>query len=178
MYFTNRAASRSRMKEHNKLPTEIERKFLLSTLPHGIENLESSYIEQGYLTAGDGDTEVRIRNRSGVFTLTYKKGFGLIREEIEVSISQEAFYALWPATGSARVVKTRYLMPWGDLFLEIDAYAESLDSLVMCDIEFSSEKTARSVELPTWLGREITDDLHYANRNLAFYGIPKKTGGR
>ena len=166
------------MKEHNKLPSEIERKFLLSTPPPGIETYDCSHIEQGYLTADDGDTEVRIRNRSGVFTLTYKKGFGLIREEIEVSISQEAFYALWPATGSARVEKTRYLMPWGDLFLEIDAYTGSLNSLVMCEIEYPSEKAAQSIELPKWLGREITDDIRYSNRNLALYGIPKKTGGR
>jgi adenylate cyclase len=173
MYSTSRAASRFKMKEHNRLPNEIERKFLLSALPPGIDSLESSHIEQGYLAATDDDTEVRIRNRSGVFSLTYKKGFGLIREEIEVSISREAFSALWPATEGARVAKTRYIMPWGDLFLEIDAYIEALDSLLMCEIEYPSVESVKSIELPKWLGREITDDIQYSNRNLALYGIPR-----
>lgn len=155
------------------LPREIERKFLLPALPAEIDKLESSHIRQGYLTPVDGDSEVRIRDRDGVHTLAYKKGFGLIRTEIEVAISREAFQALWPATANAWIAKTRYLMPWDDFLLEIDAYEGSLNSLLICEIEYPSTESVQLVELPSWLGKEITDDIRYSNRNLAFYGIPK-----
>lgn len=160
------------MNKEESIPREIERKFLLSKLPDGVERLERSRIKQGYLGPLDGDSETRIRDKDGVYTLAHKRGFGLEREEIEVSISEDAFFALWPATGGARVVKTRHTMPWGDFFLEIDAYEQSLDSLLICEIEYPSKESVNAVELPSWLGREITDDIRYSNRNLARFGIP------
>lgn len=116
---------------------------------------------------------MRIRDNSGEYTLTYKKGSGLVRREIEVSITREAFDALWPATEGLRITKTRYLLPWSDFMLEIDVYHELLEMLIVCEIEYPSQDSANKAELPPWIGAEITDDLRYSNRNLATYGQPR-----
>lgn len=60
---------------------EIERKFLVSTLPTGfLDGYLAEHIEQGYLIL-EAQTELRIRNRDGHCTMTLKHGSGLERVE-------------------------------------------------------------------------------------------------
>jgi adenylate cyclase len=58
---------------------EIEKKFLLSSLPVGVAN--PVVIKQGYLSTGD--PEVRVRQKGTKFFATAKSGDGLVREEKE-----------------------------------------------------------------------------------------------
>ena len=57
---------------------------------------------------------------------------------------------------------------------EVDEYAGALDGLVVAEVEFADEETARGFEPPAWFGRELTDDWRYANRSLAGDGMPEE----
>jgi CYTH domain-containing protein len=156
--------------------SEIERKFVLeggSELTRGIVGVP---IRQGYLAAGEA-VEVRLRAKGDRHFLTVKSGSGLVREEREVELGPEQFEALWPATEDRRIEKTRYEIGVGELVVELDIYHGVLDGLCTAELEFASEEEARSFEPPGWLGREVTEDGRYANRNLALRGRPPEIAG-
>ena len=67
---------------------EIERKFLIKTLPSDLESYPSSHIEQAYLNE---QPVLRIRKKDDTYILTYKSKGMLAREESEFSLTQEAY---------------------------------------------------------------------------------------
>jgi CYTH domain-containing protein len=145
---------------------EIERKWLAGTLPEDVGRAAGTPIEQGYLTAGADGPEVRIRRRDGDCSLTVKGAGELARTEVELPLSLEQFESLWPLTEGRRVLKTRILAPLGaGLTAEVDVYEDR--ALVVAEVEFESVEQAREFAAPPWLGREVTDDPTYKNRNLA-----------
>jgi len=152
---------------------EIERKFVLSAPPPGLDAREHARIEQGYVAVDDNGTEVRVRRRGDKRVMTVKSGSGLVRTEEEWPLEAERFDALWPLTDGRRVVKTRYLVPLDDgLTAEVDVYDGPLDGLVTAEVEFASEHDSEAFAAPDWLGREVTGDARYANRALAVHGLP------
>src|SRR5688572_10318901 len=93
---------------------EIERKFLVRTMPEDLAKFPSSEIAQGYLVITDEGLQVRLRSKDEKYTLTYKRGLGNVREEREVALTREQFATLWPATEGKRLSKTRYEIPFGE----------------------------------------------------------------
>jgi CYTH domain-containing protein len=152
---------------------EVERKFVLSEPPPGLESQPRKRIEQGYLAIGEDGVEVRIRRADGECTLTVKSAPGLVRVEEELEIDERRFEALWQLTPGRRVVKTRYLVGLDDdLTAEVDDYANELEGLMTAEVEFPSEEASASFEPDDWMGREVTGDERYANRSLAVRGTP------
>jgi adenylate cyclase len=149
---------------------EVERKFVVSDRPD-LDGAESAEIDQGYLATG-ADGEVRVRRRGDSFVLTAKRGSGLSREEAEMELDRDAFERLWPLTEGRRLHKRRYVMPEGNLTIEVDVYEGDLEGLVVAEIEFGSEEEARRFDPPAWLGEEVTGDERYLNETLAIQGIP------
>ena len=99
---------------------EIERKFLVRKLPEDLTAYPFTELSQGYLVSSDDGLQVRLRKKGYEYTLTYKRGFGNVREEREVTLSAQQFSTLWPATEGKRLIKTRYEIPLGDRVVEID----------------------------------------------------------
>lgn len=154
------------------MSSEIERKFLLGELPDWLADRAEERISQGYLTNGEGP-EIRLRRAGERTLLTVKEGAGEVREELEVELDPYLFRTLWPLTAGRRVTKTRRREPLGDgRTAEVDVYAENLAGLVVAEVEFSSAKESREFEPPAWLGKEITNDARYANRELAMNDGP------
>lgn len=154
------------------MPSEIERKFLVSTAPDWLGDHPSTRIEQGYL-AIDGDAEVRLRRAGTSLTLTVKRGSGKVREEVEIALGPGQFNELWPLTEGRRLVKTRYVVPLGDrLRAEVDVYSGPLAGLVTAEVEFESPSRSRSFRARKWMGEELTGDPRYSNRSLAADGDP------
>ncbi len=152
---------------------EIERKFLLAELPGNLLAHRSRAITQGYLAIGADGSEVRVRRAGERLLLTAKRGGGLVRAEAEVELSAEQFERLWPATEGRRVEKTRYEIPAADgLVIELDVYAGALSGLLVAEVEFPDTAAAARFAVPSWFGRELTDDDAYKNRRLAVDGIP------
>ena len=150
---------------------EIERKFLLGDLPPTMRFARREPIRQGYV-ALDGDTEVRVRITPDRATLTIKSGRGGVRTEEELALDKRRADALWELTEGRRVQKTRRRVRVGDAVVEVDEYGGALDGLVVAEVEFDDEDTARSFRAPSWFAREVTDDPRYSNRRLAVDGIP------
>jgi CYTH domain-containing protein len=146
---------------------EIERKFLVRKLPDGLTTYSSNEISQGYLVSLDDGLQVRLRKSGERHTLTFKRGTGNVREEREVELTAKQFDALWPATESKRLVKTRYEIPLGERTVEIDLYHDRHEGLIVAEVEFDEEEAAKNFQPPDWLGDDVTGDPRYSNQLLA-----------
>jgi CYTH domain-containing protein len=147
---------------------EIERKYLLQSLPQFPATARSYRMDQGYFANEPGRVR-RTQAPDGTisYTHTIKKGSGLVREEIERVISPDEFESLWPRTTGRRLTKTRTKVPEDNLVWEVDDY-DDLD-LVVAEIELPTPDT--SVTIPDWLAplvvREVTGERAYLNSALA-----------
>lgn len=146
---------------------EIERKFLtdIKQLPFCPQDYPCRHIEQGYLCTAP---VVRIRRDDDHYFLTYKSKGLLIREEYNLPLSREAYEHLLSKTDGRIIVKKRYMIPLQDgLVLELDIFERDLAPLVLAEIEFPDENTARSYCPPEWLGEDVTYSPVYHNSTLS-----------
>jgi adenylate cyclase len=156
---------------------EIERKFVVEQPPQQLEDCRSDHIRQGYLVSGQGDTEVRLRDRDGERTLTVKQGRGRVRAEEEIGVQDDGFERLWPLTEGARLEKRRHAYPLnGDLTVEVDVYEGELEGLIIVEVEFPSEGAAEAFQPPNWFAAEVTDDARFSTQVLATEGRPDGSG--
>ena len=151
---------------------EIERKFLINSLPDKLLECKSASIEQGYLDFGDEDEpERRIRklteNGSTLYFYTEKGTGDLCREEEEYEIPEYSYENLKELVISSILEKTRYYLPLDGLTVEIDIYGGSLEELMVAEVEFASLDEANAFVPPDFFGEEITYDKKYRNKNLA-----------
>ena len=115
---------------------EIERKFLVKSLPDNFKRARHFTIEQGYLATESAGRQVRLRKAGSVVSLTFKVGRDSHREEREIKLSPKQFAALWPATLGRRLRKVRYEIPWDNVLIEIDIYRGRHAGLVVAEVEF------------------------------------------
>jgi adenylate cyclase len=146
---------------------EIERKFLVKSLPPGWRASPSSKIRQGYFSINDKDVEVRLREKGSQCFITIKSGRGKVRLEEEIRISEGVFKRLWPLVRAASLVKTRHRIPYAGSTIELDVYEGRHRGLKTADVEFRSRRQVDSFKPPAWFGQEITGKERYANRALA-----------
>ncbi len=159
-----------------KLPLEIERKFLIeypdTALLDRLSNGNRSEISQTYLATEVGTSErVRARTRDGVTVYTHNTKIKLShmkRVELEDEISEAEYKELLTrADPKCRTIeKVRYCVPHGGFVFEIDIFPFWNDKAFM-EVEMPSEDT--QVELPDFVQiiREVTEDNRYTNHALA-----------
>ena len=157
---------------------EIERKFLIKN--NDWENNPgntSVEIQQGYLAFASGDApEVRVRikknNETGVLkaALTIKSAGDMTRMEVETIIDVDAATQMLAMCQGVVISKTRHNVTYNNQLFEVDIYGGVLDGLAVAEIELSSEKEA--VDLPSWIGEEVTTRKEYKNGSLARLGHP------
>ena len=146
---------------------EIERKFLVRKLPEPLAQFRHAELWQGYLATAPGGVQVRLRKAGDTHSLTYKRGRGNAREEREIELTPEQFAVLWPGTEGKRLTKTRYDVPLGEHTVEIDVYGGKHTGLVVAEVEFADEQSAREFQPPEWLGKDVSHDRRYSNQLLA-----------
>lgn len=64
-----------------------------------------------------------------------------------------------------KIEKTRYKVAYAGNVWEVDEFAEANAGLVIAEVELSSEK--QTIQLPPWVGTEVTTDRRYYNAYLA-----------
>ena len=145
---------------------EIERKFLLNSLP-SVKALLGREIEQGYISR---EPEIRIRKKGDKHYITFKGQGDLSRAETEISISADEYAQLCGFVTSCRVIKkTRYEIPLENgLVAELDEYHDALAGFYAVEVEFASEEEAKAFVPPVWFGRELTYEDRVKNMNLAY----------
>ncbi len=143
---------------------EIERKFLVKTMPDDLGRYRRSVIEQAYICR---EPVIRVRKDNDDYILTCKgRGNGLSREELNLPLSYEAYTGLLAKAEGSVIKKTRYYIPIGDLTAELDIFAGVSDGLALIEVEFSDEKEAASFIPPEWFGKDVTGDPSYYNANM------------
>ncbi len=151
---------------------EIEKKFLVKSLPDNIAEYKSAEIEQSYIST---DPTIRLRRKDDKYILTVKGKGQLAREEFELELSKSQYAALLKKADAPAVIKTRYFIPLAQpLIAELDIYHGSLDGLYTVEVEFSSVAEAEDFVPPEWFGKDVTYDKRYKNTSLSVNGIPKE----
>ncbi len=139
---------------------EIERKFLVKTLPP-LEGLTRKEISQAYISTRP---VIRIRRSNEKRILTIKSAGLLQREEYEMLLTTEEYDNLLRKAEGHVIEKTRYLIPEKDgLTIELDVFHGILDGLVLAEVEFPSKEAAESYTPSGFLGRDVTENPSYQN---------------
>lgn len=152
---------------------EIERRFLVKSLPQNLNKYKHEHIEQGYLATENG-TSIRIRSVGGKYYQTVKTGSGKIRGETEFEITKELYELFWKETKGRRLEKTRYEIPYNGRTIELDVYEGNLRGFETVEVEFDDEKECDEFKPPDWFGPEVTGIKEFTNKHLATNGIPHK----
>ena len=159
------------------MPLEIERKFL----PKNKEWKEVPckrilHIEQGYIARTSEGNVVRIRmidsaaEKSAVLCIKGRRGKnGAPEFEFEVPLRHAI--ELMRMCGSNIIKKWRYEVEYKNHLFEIDEFLGHHEGLTVIEVELTHKD--EPVELPDWIGEEVTNDSRYANAYMAEHGIPK-----
>ncbi|MEH1944773.1 MAG: CYTH domain-containing protein [Nostoc sp.] len=143
---------------------EIERKYLVRG-DSWRELAEGSVYRQGYIATQDKATvRIRIVGEKGYLTI---KGPNIkySRLEFEYPIPiEDAQEMLETLCERPFIEKIRYKIESGGLIWEIDEFDGVNKGLILAEVELSDEN--QQIELPTWIGEEVSDDFRYFNSNL------------
>ncbi|MBD2387051.1 CYTH domain-containing protein [Cylindrospermum sp. FACHB-282] len=143
---------------------EIERKFLVKD--DSWRNLaEGKVYCQGYIPTQKGAT-VRVRIVGNQAYLTIKgPSVKYSRSEFEYPIPiADAEEMLDTLCSRPLIEKIRYRVEYGGLIWEIDEFDGVNKGLIIAEVELSDEQ--QQIELPIWIGEEVSDDPKYFNSNL------------
>lgn len=146
---------------------EIERKYLISTLPTDLQQYPTRKIEQGYLCTSP---VIRIRQDNDLFELTYKSKGLMIREEHNLPLTKEAYLHLRQKVDGNIITKTRYMIPYEQYTIELDIFEGTLAPLQLAEVEFPSEEAALAFIPPEWFGEDVTFSSKYHNSTLSISG--------
>ena len=151
---------------------EIERKFL-SSIPENISSYKMKEIEQFYLCC---DPVIRARHEGDEYILTYKSKGLMEREEVNLPLTEEAYFHLLEKADNLPIRKKRYFIPLENgRHIDFDIFEDELFPLVMGEVEFESGSEAKAFDMESvpFFKKEVTYDRDYHNSNLAKYGLPK-----
>lgn len=146
------------------MATEIERKYLVKPgawTPKG----PGAHFQQGYLNS-QKERVVRVRIEGSVAKLTIKGlTSGVTRAEFEYGIPlEDAGVILNQLCERPLIDKHRHVEHHLGRAWEIDVFHGENEGLVVAEIELPTPDA--KVDLPDWVGIEVSSDPRYYNSNL------------
>lgn len=143
---------------------EIEKKFLVNGDDWRKESTGVLF-RQGYLSIVKERT-VRVRTIDNKGFLTIKGiTIGATRAEYEYEISvSDANEMLDSLCEKPIIEKNRAKVEFKNLVWEIDEFFGENDGLIVAEVELESED--QKIDLPEWIGKEVTGDPRYYNSSL------------
>jgi adenylate cyclase len=150
---------------------EIERKFLVASDSWKQGITSSKLLRQGYLSSNAKAT-VRVRTRDDSEAVVTIKGAarGISRAEYEYAVPIEDAREMLAMAEPHVLQKRRHIVPFAGLTWEIDVFDGRHAGLVIAEVELDYE--GQHVELPDWLGAEVTHDDRYFNASLSRADAP------
>ncbi|HHJ53342.1 MAG TPA: CYTH domain-containing protein [Caldithrix abyssi] len=143
---------------------EIERKYLVKgdswkELARGV------MYRQGYLsTVKERVVRVRTIDDKGYLTIKgISKGISRLEFEYEIPL-EDANKMLDELCERPLIEKARYKIEYGGLVWEVDEFFGDNEGLILAEVELSDEN--QHIELPDWIGEEVSGDPRYFNSNL------------
>lgn len=146
---------------------EIERKFLV-TNDEWKNDAKPKVYRQGYIYTHNNTTvRVRIAGEEGYVTIKGTRS-GNARKEFEYLIPLvDAEEMLNTLCDRPLIEKVRYKLQIEDLIWEIDEFMGENEGLILAEVELKEEN--QTINLPGWIGKEVTEDGRYYNSNLVKY---------
>ena len=143
---------------------EIERKFLVCD-DTWRSNKQGCHYLQGYLSR-DPERIVRVR-QAGTHAFITIKGItqGTTRQEFEYPIPFSDAEDLLKLCLRTLIDKTRFTIDYRGKRWEVDEFHGDNTGLVLAEIELSRDD--ESVDLPPWIGQEVSHDPRYFNAYLS-----------
>lgn len=142
---------------------EIERKFLVRDRSF-LDAVAGVAYRQGYLST-DPDRTVRIRRAGEHGYVTVKgRSHGAARAEFEYEIPVADADEMLALCIPPVIEKVRHRVQHAGRTWEVDVFGGANEGLVVAEVELPSEDAA--VDLPDWIGDEVTDDRRYFNASL------------
>ena len=145
------------------MAVEIERKYLVEG-DEWRRLARGEVFRQGYLSTVKERT-VRIRTVGAQAWITIK---GLTveatRSEFEYAIPLSDAQEMLELCEQPIIEKTRYVVEAGGLRWEIDEFGGVNRGLIVAEVELDDPN--QDIDLPDWIGAEVTDDPRYYNANL------------
>lgn len=143
---------------------EIERKFLVTGNAWKAA-AEGVLYRQGYLSTDKART-VRVRIAGNRAFITVKGlASGISRPEFEYEIPvDEAAAMLNELCLKPLIEKHRYVVDYKGLQWEVDEFFGENRGLIVAEVEL--DRADQVVELPDWVGSEVTADARYFNSSL------------
>lgn len=144
---------------------EIERKFLVKSIPDNLSSYPCRHIEQGYLST---KPVVRVRKDNDDYYLTYKGSGKMAREEYNLPLTKESYEHLLSKADGNIITKKRYEIPaTSGHTIELDIFEGVFDGTVIAEVEFSSVEEALAYTPEDWFLCDVTDDKQYHNSNMS-----------
>jgi adenylate cyclase len=147
---------------------EIERKFVLSSIPEGLPKLK---IKQGYLQS-DKNRTVRIRsiinqNNKATYYITIKgpsNSSGMSRFEYESIIPNNDAEKLFDLCYLPLIIKNRYIYMYDGMKWELDSFCGDNKGLLIGEVEIVNETI--DFQKPEFVIKEVTGNSKYYNSML------------
>ena len=151
---------------------EIERKFLVTqdggrqAAHTGIAMAQAYINDLGALDRGTQNASVRVRIEGERAALNLKsRTLGHTRQEYDYPIPLDDARELLALCVGGRIEKRRHLVAYAGLTWEVDEFLGDNAGLVVAEVEL--ERADQAIELPDWVGQDVTDDARYYNVALA-----------
>lgn len=144
---------------------EIERKFLVISDEYKALG-EGVLYRQGYLSrVKERIVRVRLVGERGFLTIKGENR-GAVRDEFEYEIpAEDATLMLDLLCEKPLIEKKRYRITHAGIIWEVDEFLGENEGLVLAEVELDNENQV--IELPNWIGKEVTADARYFNSNLS-----------
>lgn len=145
---------------------EIERKFLLAGEGWRPGVRSSRRLRQFYLSReGPSSVRVRIEDEARAWLTIKTARSGRERDEYEYMIPLEDALGMMSLAEGSVIDKVRHIVPHAGHEWEIDVFVGENEGLVIAEVELAEADTR--LELPPWVGAEVTEDRRYYNASLA-----------
>lgn len=149
---------------------ELERTYLLKSVPPNLDKCGFREIVDTYLPQSVEHPKLRIRRFGDVFEITKKAPLVLKdssrQGEETISLSQEEYRGLC-GVGGKEARKVRYYFPYKNTTAEIDVFQDDLKGLVLVDFEFETMDEKDRFIMPDFCLAEVTQEKGLAGGMLA-----------
>src|SRR5262245_23802311 len=144
---------------------EIERKFLVVSDGWKSSVARCIRIRDGLIASNNGNkARVRITDAKAMITLKSRKQ-GATRTEFEYTVPYSDAEEILRTMCDGHVLdKVRHIVERAGVVWHVDVYEGILDGVVLAEVELQDANQA--LELPDWIGREVTGDPAYRKVNM------------
>src|SRR5262249_32399179 len=144
---------------------EIERKFLVTNEMWKTSVTQTIRIRDGLIANNNGHkARVRIANTRATIALKSRRR-GATRSEFEYTIPlSDAEDIMRVMCDGPILEKVRHCVPYAGVIWNVDVYEGILIGVVIAEVELN--RADQELQLPDWIGPEVTDDSNYRKINM------------